>query len=54
LNLTDKIKKDVSDGWSNSSEFLHFEGDLSNIPLPLIEQMEKDYKALENFLNEYN
>ncbi|HLS29292.1 MAG TPA: AAA family ATPase [Flavobacteriaceae bacterium] len=54
LNLTDKIKKDVSDGWSNSSEFLHFEGDLSNIPLPSIEQMKKDYKALENFLNEYN
>lgn len=54
LNLTDKIKKDVSDGWSNSSKFLHFEGDLSNIPLPSIKQMEKDYEALENFLNEYN
>ncbi|MEX2410797.1 MAG: hypothetical protein WD607_05390, partial [Candidatus Paceibacterota bacterium] len=54
LNLTDEIKKDVRDGWSDSSEFLHFEGDLSDIPLPSIEKMEKDYKALENFLNEYD
>lgn len=54
LNLTDEIKKDVRDGWSDSSEFLHFEGDLSDIPLPSIEKMKRDYEALENFLNEYN
>lgn len=53
LTLTNEMKKDVSDGWSNSSEFLHFEGDLSSKPLPSVEQMQNDFDALEKFINKY-
>lgn len=53
LNLTEEMKEDVDEGWTNSSEFLHFEGDLSSKPLPTINQMEKDYNALEQFINKY-
>lgn len=54
LTLTDEMKKDVSDGWSNSSEFLHFEGDLSSKALPSLEQMQNDFNALKKFINKYN
>lgn len=53
LTLTDQMKKDVSNAWSNSSEFLHFEGDLSSKPLPTIKQMENDYNALKKFIDNH-
>jgi energy-coupling factor transporter ATP-binding protein EcfA2 len=53
LTLTDDMKNEVSDAWSNSSDFLHFEGDLSSKPLPSIDQMQCDLDALETFIDKY-
>lgn len=53
LTLTDDMKNEVSDAWSNSSDFLHFEGDLSSKPLPSIDQMQSDFDALETFIDKH-
>lgn len=53
LTLTEEMKNDVSNAWSNSSEYLHFEGDLASKPLPTIEKMQSDYDTLKEFINKY-